>query len=40
MLIVCENCGGDEFRINKRYVATCVLCGKSIKLCENIVSEG
>jgi hypothetical protein len=34
MLIVCDDCGGDEFRINDRMVAVCILCGNKIKLCD------
>jgi polyferredoxin len=34
MLIVCDNCGGDEFRINDRLVAVCILCGNKIRLCD------
>jgi hypothetical protein len=34
MLIVCDNCGGDEFRINDRLVAVCILCGNRINLCD------
>ena len=34
MLIVCDNCGGDEFRINDRLIAVCTLCGNKIKLCD------
>ncbi len=33
MLIVCDNCGGDEFRINEKMIAVCILCGNRIKLC-------
>ncbi len=48
MLIVCDNCGGDEFRINEKMIAVCILCGNRIKLCdgdrfklkEEEVSEG
>ena len=34
MLIVCDNCGGDEFRINDKLIAVCILCGNKIKLCD------
>ncbi|RLI84256.1 hypothetical protein DRP07_01675 [Archaeoglobales archaeon] len=34
MLIVCDNCGGDEFRINEKMIAVCILCGNKIKLCD------
>ncbi|MBO8181399.1 MAG: hypothetical protein H0Z28_01230 [Archaeoglobus sp.] len=34
MLIVCDNCGGDEFRINDKMIAVCILCGNKIKLCD------
>jgi|GEM_PF-2120567 hypothetical protein len=33
MLIVCDSCGGDEFRVNEKMIAVCILCGNRIKLC-------